>query len=161
MGSALVFNLKGTDAEALYHMIGQAQGSQLHADKGTPFAVYELRTTLGEHCQAPDEDWPLGSAVRAKYCSANDLTASYFPKTVVWEFRRGLLDILKLILKSIAEVQTGATMEAFIELCDAVRLRRWFDKNFKRTISIDLEDDCDLDDEIEDDAEDEEKDNDD
>ena len=46
-------------------------------------------------------------------------------------------------------MQTGGSYETFVELCATLRLTGWFKKNFKKPVSITLDDDCDLDDEIE------------
>jgi hypothetical protein len=153
------FEIKGIDAEGFYQLISGTKVSQLHAEKGVPFMVWQLLQSLEDCQQSPDDDeeYPENSAARLGYCNEHDLTLSYFPKEVEWVIERRLLQILKLILRAAMEMQSGGTVGGLFGMCETVRLAGWFKKTFEKKVHITLEDDCDLDDEIEDEDEDEKK----
>ena len=146
------FDLEAEDAENLWGLVSGAQVANLDPDTSVPWAVYELRLTLEECRQIPDDDedlYPRGSKERAIYCSEDGLSNEFFPKTMTWVVPRRLLKILKLILKAAVVQTTGATFAMLVELCKTVRLSAWFRATFKKPINVDLgEDDRDLDDEI-------------
>lgn len=151
------FILSAIDAENLWHLLSTTQVSEIAANErtgrpktGVPFAVYELRETLSELRDTPEDELDLGSPKRVAYCTERDLSIQYFPKTLTWTVPRRLLVILKLTLKTGAETSTGYGVAQLVDLCATLRLSKWFKQTFKKPLNIDLgEDDCELDDEIE------------
>ena len=153
------FDLKAQDAENLWELFSSAQGAKLDPSAGVSWAAYELRISLEENQQEPDEDYDLiltpagkiGSPKRQAYCKKHDLSLRYFPKTMEWVIPRRLLKILKLILKSTVASTTVTTFSNLVDLCKTLRLSAWFRANFKKVVTIELgEDDRDLDDELDD-----------
>ena len=146
------FDLKAIDAENLWGLIAGAQVAKLDSDASVPWAVYELRLTLEELRQVPENEdkYPERSKARAVYCSEQGLSDQFFLKTMTWVVPRRLLKILKLILKAAVNQTTGQSFAMLVELCATLRLSVWFKATFKKPINVDLgDDDRDLDDEIE------------
>lgn len=150
MGANLIpFDLTAKDAENLWFLISTAQMAKLHADPGVPFAVYELRLTLQEMREEPEDELGFGTPKRIAYCKERDVSTEYFPKTMQWEVPRRLLIILKLVLKASIATSTGLGVSEIVTLCKTLRLSAWFKKTFKKPVNVDLgEDDCELDDEM-------------
>jgi hypothetical protein len=112
-------------------------------------AMYELRETLNELRNTPDDELKLGSPKRLAYCTERNVSVEYFSKTMTWCIPRRLLVILKLVLKAGTETSTGSGISKLVELCKTLGLSGWFKKTFSKPLNIDLgEDDCELDDEI-------------
>ena len=66
----------------------------------------------------------------------------------MWEVPRRLLVVLKLALKQAVQSTNVQGVSMMLKLCATLRLSGWFEKTFKKPVSIELEDDCELDDEM-------------
>lgn len=153
MANEIAFELEYKEAENLWALISGAQVSKIDPSPAVPFALYELRKTLDELRQPPEDEDSIRPQATMEYCKAKDLSRQYFALTgtMQWVFPRRLLVILKLVLKTYVTTTDGAGVETLLKLCKTLRLNGWFLKNFKKPLSIDLgEDDCDLDDELDD-----------
>ncbi|KKN30215.1 hypothetical protein LCGC14_0836210 [marine sediment metagenome] len=156
MVNEISFKLTDKDAENLWGLISHAKVAQLHPDAGVPFAVYELRITLAERRQEPDEELPLiqtpqgpvCSPERLAYCRKHNLSMEYFAKELEWGIPKRLLVVLKLILKDAVQEMNGVQFQMLLDLCVTLRLSGWFKKTFKKPVSISLEDDCEMDEEL-------------
>lgn len=159
MANEISFQLENKQAENLWGLISNTLVSKLDPSPAVPFALYELRKTLDELRQIPDDEDSIRPQAQMEYCKANDLSRAYFPMTgtMGWIFPRRLLVILKLVLKSVITSTNGEGVATMLKLCKTLRLNGWFLKNFKKPLSIDLgDDDCDLDDELDQPVEDSE-----
>lgn len=153
MANEITFELGYKEAENLWGLIASSVVSKLDPSPAVPFALYELRKTLDELRQVPDDEDSIRPQAQMEYCKAKDLSRAYFAMTgtMQWIFPKRLLVILKLVLKSAITTTNGEGVETMLKLCKTLRLNGWFLKNFKKPLSIDLgEDDCDLDDELDD-----------
>jgi len=150
MVNQIAFELKNQDAENLWAFLSHAGVEKLDPSPSVPFALYELRKTLDEHRQVPEDEDSISPQAQVDYCKSMNLSRAYFPKTgiIKWSFERRLLVILKLVLKVTVTNTNGEGVATLLKLCVTLRLRGWFLKNFKKPLSIDLGDDCDLDDEM-------------
>lgn len=148
MANEITFKLGNQEAENLWALISNAQIGKLDPSPAVPFALYELRKSLDELRQVPDDEDSIRPEAQMEHCKEKDLSRQYFPKTGImqWTFEQRLLVILKLVFKSYITTTNGEGVETLLKLCQTLRLNGWFLKNFKKPLSIDLgEDDCDLD----------------
>jgi len=151
MANAIAFALKNQEAEDLWALLSGTTVEKLDPSPSVPFALYELRKTLDEHRRLPEDEDSIKPQAQVDHCRDLNLSRAYFPKTEImtWTFDRRLLVILKLVLKAAVKTTNGEGVATLLKLCETLRLRGWFLKNFKKPLSLDLgDDDCDLDDEL-------------
>ena len=151
MANHIEFELKGNLVDLLWRILHLVSMEHLGRVPGVVYGYEELWKTLDDcRLHPPDvdlEDLPRNFDLLS-YTRKNKLTENLFPArgVVTFSISRQATLVLKAFLKEAPTILTSGGLSGFRELCETLRLKDWFKKNFDKPIPV-SDDDVDFDDE--------------